>query len=139
MTLPARTKARLEGLTCLHSYSYGATLAGRKDDASQRPSACHPLVRVIPETGRKALYLCRLMTDRINELTEAESRLLLDEMFDHLEKPEFTYQHRWMPGDLLIWDNYCTVHARTDFSPNERRMLKRLTVSPLEAVGMPAG
>ncbi len=127
--LPEKTKQKLEGLTALHTYSYGTTIANEKQSNPQAPRASHPLVRTIPETGRKALYLCRLMTDRINELNESESRQLLDDLFDHVERPEYTYRHTWSVGDLLIWDNHCTVHARTDFSPEERRLLKRLTIN----------
>ncbi len=59
---------------------------------------------------------------------EPESRALLDELCDHGEQPRFIYQHRWRVGDLLIWDNRCVTHARTDFAPSERRLLKRVTV-----------
>jgi taurine dioxygenase len=88
----------------------------------------HPVVRTIPETGRKALYVCRLMTDRIMELAEKESRALLAELFDHVERPEFSYEHEWRTGDVLIWDNRCVIHARNDFDKRERRLLKRVTV-----------
>ena len=126
--LPKATRERLEGLTALNTYEYGRTHAADKKLSEETPSAMHPVVRRIPETGRRALYVCRLMTDRINELSPSDSRELLDELCDHVENPAFTYAHRWRPGDILIWDNRCTVHARTDFDASERRLLKRVTV-----------
>src|SRR5680860_348379 len=93
--LPEETKAKLEGLTALNTYQYGQTTSTNKQLSEDSPSAVHPVVRTIPETGQKALYVCRLMTDRILELPEAESRALLEELFDHCERPEFTYEHQW--------------------------------------------
>ena len=127
-TLPGATRAKLAGLTALSTYQYGETQAEKKQLSQDAPSAVHPVVRTIPETGRKALYVCRLMTDRIMELPEEESRSLLAELFDHVERPEFAYEHDWRPGDVLIWDNRCVAHARNDFDERERRLLKRVTV-----------
>lgn len=126
--LPEATKKKLEGLTALNTYQYGQTTAENKQLSDDSPSAIHPVVRTIPETGRKALYVCRLMTDRIMELSEEESKSLLNELFDHAERPEFIYEHCWQTGDTLIWDNRCVLHARNDFDENERRLLKRVTV-----------
>ena len=126
--LPERTRARLAGLTALNTFQYGQTRAEDKRLSADAPSAVHPVVRTIPETGRKALYVCRLMTDRILELPEAESRALLEELFQAVERPEYAYEHRWRPGDVLIWDNRCVAHARNDFDERERRLLKRVTV-----------
>jgi taurine dioxygenase len=127
-TLPERTRTRLHGLTALNTYEYGRTQAADKKLSAETPSAVHPVVRRIPETGRRALYVCRLMTDRVNGLAEAESRELLAELCDHVENRDFVYAHHWHPGDIVIWDNRCTVHARTDFDASQRRLLKRVTV-----------
>jgi taurine dioxygenase len=127
-TLPAATKARIAGLTALNTYEYGRTHAEDKTLSQATPTAVHPVVRTLPENGKKALYVCRLMTDRINGLADSESRALLDEICDHLESPRFQYAHRWEVGDILIWDNRCTIHARTDFDGSQRRLLKRVTV-----------
>ncbi|MDB5795440.1 MAG: tfdA [Noviherbaspirillum sp.] len=127
-TLPEQTRKRLEGLTALNTYEYGTTDAGKKQLSDSAQTAIHPVVRTIPETGRKALYVCRLMTDHIVGMSDDESRALLDELCDHVEKPEFVYTHVWSPGDILIWDNRCTIHARTDFDSGQRRLLKRVTV-----------
>jgi taurine dioxygenase len=126
--LDDRTKAKLEGLTALHTFTYGATDRGQKTDAELGPHCIHPLVRRIPETGKKSLFLCRLMTDRINDLSPGESRALIDELCDQIEQPQFIYTHKWRVGDILVWDNRCTCHARTDFSESERRLMKRVTI-----------
>ena len=78
--------------------------------------------------GRKALNVNRLMTVRIEGLPTDESDELLDALFAHQERREFVYEHVWRPGDLLMWDNRCTLHARTDFSPDERRLMRRVTI-----------
>jgi taurine dioxygenase len=127
-TLPEKTRRRIEGLTARNIYEYGSVTAGGPISADA-PRAVHPVVRKIPETGRKALYVCRLMTDRINELDPHESRALIDELCDHVEDQKFVYHHKWRIGDIVIWDNRCTSHARTDFDASERRLLKRVTVS----------
>jgi len=131
--LPEETKGKLEGLTALHTYQYGQTTSTNKQLSEDTPSAVHPVFRTIPETGKKALYVCRLMTDRIMELSEAESKSLLDELYDHCERSEFIYEHQWKVGDTLIWDNRCVLHARNDFNENERRLLKRVTVGDTAA------
>jgi taurine dioxygenase len=68
------------------------------------------------------------MTVRIEGFPAQESDELLALLFDHQERREFIYEHFWRAGDLLMWDNRCTLHARTDFSPNERRLMRRITI-----------
>ncbi len=128
-TLSDELKARLEGKRALHAYDY--------DNASTRrgtvlkegiPHAVHPVVRTHPDTGRKALYVNRLMTLSIVDMDPAESEALLQLLFDHIEQPEFVWGQVWKPGDVLMWDNRCSVHARTDFSAAERRLMRRVTI-----------
>jgi taurine dioxygenase len=69
------------------------------------------------------------MTQRILELEPAESEVVLEQLLAHCERSEFVYAHRWAPGDLVIWDNRCLNHARTDFPHEEPRLLRRYTVS----------
>lgn len=126
--LSRKMKERIEGLRALNTYDYGTTQAAEKQSTEGAPTVIHPVVRTIPETGRKALFISRLMTDRIIGLPESESRQLLDELLEHCEQPRFIYEHRWRKRDLLIWDNRCVLHARTDFDPTARRLLKRVTV-----------
>jgi taurine dioxygenase len=128
-TLPAELKRRIEDRKAVNAYDYdtGATIRGG-DVPADAPSYAHPVVRTHPATGRKALYVNRLMTRRIEGLPPQESEELLNLLFDHQERPEFIYEHVWRPGDILMWDNRCTLHARTDFSADERRLLRRVTI-----------
>jgi taurine dioxygenase len=128
-TLPDEIKRRIDGRKALNAYDYDTAATKRGTRLTQGvPSYVHPVVRTHPATGRKALYVNRLMTVRIEGLPAQESDELLSFLFDHQERREFIYEHVWRPGDLLMWDNRCTLHARTDFSPNERRLMRRVTI-----------
>jgi taurine dioxygenase len=116
------TKALLAGKRALNGFLHGSTL---RDHNTTHKSYLHPAVRLIPETGRKALFMNRLMTFEIEGMDKAEGDALLARLFAHIERPEFMYAHKWQPGDLLVWDNRTTLHGRTDFSPDERRLLRR--------------
>jgi len=126
-TLPEHVKERLAGRRAFNAYDQDTTLRSANYD-NARASAWHPAVRTHPATGRKALYVNRLMTREIEGLPRAESAALLQMLFDHQEQMRFVYQHVWRVGDILMWDNRCTLHARTDFSPGERRLLRRVTI-----------
>ncbi len=129
-TLPAATKARIETMRVHNVYLLDATFSGEFDpDAPGMRHAVHPLVRVHPETGRKALYVNRLMSRWIEDLDRAEGEALVRELVEHSERPEFICAHKWTAGDFLIWDNRCVNHARSDFSPEEVRLLRRYTIS----------
>jgi taurine dioxygenase len=127
--LPEAMKRHLAGRRALNVYDYDGNPTHR---AKLLPPGvkqyAHPVVRTHPPTGRKALYVNRLMTWSILDLPEAESRETLDFLFDHQERPEFVYEHEWRPGDVVLWDNRSCLHARTDFDPGERRRLRRGTV-----------
>ena len=128
-TLPPEIKRRIDGRKALNAYDYETAATKRGTRLSQSvPSYAHPVVRTHPATGRKALYVNRLMTVRIEGLPDQESEDLLAMLFDHQERREFIYEHIWRVGDLVIWDNRCTLHARTDFSPDERRLMRRVTI-----------
>jgi taurine dioxygenase len=131
-TLPDAMKRRLDGLMVRNIYNYDSVSRDATDESDPKNSvATHPLVRVHPDSGRKSLYLSRLMTRYIVGMDRAESDALLQELFVQIERPEFVYTHRWTPGDIVIWDNRCTNHARNDF-PAEPRLLRRYTVSEPE-------
>ena len=122
-------KKKLDGLRAVNYYDPTSDYVVRKGPPSANALRwTHPVVRVHPATGRKALYVNRLMTYAIEGLAEAEGDALLNQLFDHAEQRQFVYQHVWRVGDAILWDNRCTLHARTDFSPNERRLLRRITV-----------
>ncbi len=126
--LPAAMKARLEGLAALNAYDLQNSATKRGALPDDAPRYVHPVVRVHPATGRKALYVNRLMTQHVVGMKEAESEALLAQLFDHQEQRHFIYEHVWRVGDVILWDNRCTLHARTDFDPAERRLLRRITV-----------
>ena len=86
------------------------------------------LVKKHPITGRKSLYLSRLMTRFIVDMDRNESDELLEMLFNHSEQKEFIYAHNWSVNDLLIWDNRCLNHARTDFPSEQERLLRRFTI-----------
>jgi taurine dioxygenase len=131
-TLPADIKDRIEGLEALHAFTYNSGQISqnetRKTDPASVARCTHPVIRTHPVTGRKALYVNRLMTHEIVGLPAGESDDLLTFLFDHMEQPDFVYEHVWHRGDVLLWDNRCLAHARRDFPANEPRLLKRLTI-----------
>ncbi|MEK9645576.1 MAG: TauD/TfdA family dioxygenase, partial [Alphaproteobacteria bacterium] len=128
-TLPDGVRDKLDGLKAHNIYDYAGnpTVRGEKIDPNA-PQHSHPVARTHPETGRKALYVNRLMTDYIEGIPREESDALLKMLFDHGEERRFVYEHVWRVGDLLMWDNRCSNHARTFFDPAHRRMMRRITV-----------
>jgi taurine dioxygenase len=130
--LPAALKARVDGRKALNAYLYDSTtreVNGSKLDLTAHPHYVQPMVRTHPDTKRKALYVNRLMTWSVEDMDGGESSALLDQLFAHIEQDQFIYAHRWRVGDLVLWDNRCTLHARTDFSDKERRLLRRHVVT----------
>lgn len=121
-------KKKLEGLKAVNYYVYNSVKRDDKQGVNADSQAVHPVVRTHEETGRKALYVNRLMSVRIAGMQDAESDALLEFLFDHSEQPEFVYSHVWRKGDLVVWDNRCSSHARTDFPSDQRRLLLRTTV-----------
>ncbi len=88
----------------------------------------HPVARTHPDTGRKALYLSRSHTIRFRDMSEEESRPLIDFLQAHQTRPEFTCRVRWTPGTLTVWDNRCTQHNAVNDYHGQRRRMRRLTV-----------
>ena len=88
----------------------------------------HPLVVRHPATGRKALYLGRRLNAWIVGLSDTESDALLDDLWSHIEAHDFTWTQVWQPGDLVIWDNRCTLHRRDQLNPAMRRLMHRTQV-----------
>jgi taurine dioxygenase len=128
-TLPDEVKRRIDGRRAINAYDYAKASTKRGTELAEGvPHYSHPVVRTHPATGRRALYVNRLMTISIEGLPERESEELLSLLFDHQEQRRFVYEHVWRVGDILMWDNRCTLHARTDFSPDERRLMRRVTI-----------
>jgi taurine dioxygenase len=127
--VPAALKDKLRGKKALHIHEYNrAKQASHAGDIGGIPHAHHPVFITHPDTGRKSLFVDRLMTVRIEGVSDAESEAILNPLYDIGERREQIYEHVWQKGDLLMWDNRCTIHARTDFPKGERRLLRRCTV-----------
>ena len=97
-------------------------------DLSKFPNYVHPAVIAHPHTGRPVLFINRLMADSIVGLAKDESDAVLEAVFAHIEQPGMIYEHVWKKGDVVIWDNFSTLHARTDFDPSEKRVLRRMAI-----------
>ena len=132
--LSEEMKERIAGLTCKHDSSHNSVGQVRKgfqktyQKREDTPGAVHPLVAEHPETGRKVIYLGRRARAYICELENFESDALLDDLFAHITRPQFTWTQKWRLGDVVIWDNRCTLHRRDALDPNERRLLHRAQI-----------
>ena len=127
-TLDPAVRNKLEGRLAIHHYNYGSTHKGDGKGTEAFGECAHPVFRTHEDTGRKAIYVNRLMTVGVEGLPQAEAEPLLEAVFDHAENPAFVYEHVWRVGDLLLWDNRCSSHARRDFPATERRLMLRTTV-----------
>ncbi len=125
------TKNRIDELQVRNLYGYDDTFREETIEETEpnTSAATHNLIKTHPVTGRKSLYLSRLMTRHVIGMDRRESDDLLNMLFDHAERTEFIYAHKWLMNDLLIWDNRCLNHARTDFPASEERLLRRLTIT----------
>lgn len=131
-TLSDELRRRFEGRRAFHRYNFGSAQRGDGKGTRALAESIHPIFRTHPETGRKAIYVNRLMTEYVVGMPRAESDALLARLFDHAERREFVYEHVWRVGDVVIWDNRCSMHARTDFPSTERRLMWRSTVEGTE-------
>jgi alpha-ketoglutarate-dependent 2,4-dichlorophenoxyacetate dioxygenase len=134
--LPDDMKARLEGLRVHHSIAYSRQTLGfdfSSEEEDKLKGAIHPLVRTIPRSKRRAVYLAS-HASRIVDWPVPEGRLLLRDLIEHATQPPFVYRHRWSVGDLVIWDNRCTMHRATPFDDAKyRRELRRVTTLDIPA------
>jgi alpha-ketoglutarate-dependent 2,4-dichlorophenoxyacetate dioxygenase len=128
--LPPEVKARIEGLRAHHSIAYSRQTLGFEFSAEEQEAlkgAVHPLVRTIPGSGRRCLYVAS-HASRIVDWPVPEGRLLLRDLIEHATQPEFVYRHAWRVGDLVIWDNRATMHRGRPFEDTKyRRELRRVT------------
>jgi taurine dioxygenase len=129
--LPLPLRQRIGALQAVHTYDY------RNDYGTERfriatspgaPTAVHPVVMTHPGSDRPILFVNELMTDSIVDLDPDQSEELLQSLWSYLDDPAVQYRHQWRPGDVIIWDNRCLQHGRTEFAPDARRSLRRLQV-----------
>lgn len=127
-------KAKLAGLRVHHSIAYSRqTLGFEFSDKEQDvlKGAVHPLVRTLPRSGRKSLYIAS-HASTIIDWPVPEARLLLRDLMEHATQPELVYRHAWRKGDLVIWDNRASMHRATPFDDKtHRRELRRVTTLDL--------
>jgi taurine dioxygenase len=102
---------------------------GGRDDARKAYLASHPVVRTHPETGRRALFVNVAHTSHFSGWTVDESAPLLDFLFSHQVRPEFTCRFRWQPGSIAIWDNRCVQHNPINDYHGYRRVMHRITLA----------
>jgi len=114
------------GRSDLHKSIHGMKVHDTRSAAEYE--AEHPVARTHPDTGRKAIYCSRSHTIRFKDMTEEESRPLIDWLQAHQTRPEFTCRVRWAPGTLTVWDNRCTLHNAVNDYHGQRRRMQRLTV-----------
>ncbi len=137
--LPDEEKARLEGLRVHHSIAHSRQTLGFEFSESEQDAlkgAIHPLIRTIPRSKRRSLYVAS-HASRIIDWPVPEGRLLLRDLIEHATRPEFVYRHQWRVGDLVIWDNRATMHRARPFDDAKyRRELRRVTTLDIE---QPAG
>lgn len=137
-TLDEETKRRVEGLRAIHRYADRYRQMAREDterpaltaeQLAEVPDVEHPLVRTHPETGRRALFVNEGFTVGIVGMDESQSRALLESLFAHSTRDELVYRHRWHAGDLVFWDNRCTMHRATEYDLCHTRSMRRTTIS----------
>jgi taurine dioxygenase len=132
-TLPPELKRKIEGRRAVHDATYNSAGMMRKGykevtDPREAPGARHPLVRTHPETGRECLFLGRRRNSYILGMELEESDALLDALWAHATRAELTFRQQWQAGDVLIWDNRCTLHRRDSFDPSARRLMHRTQI-----------
>jgi taurine dioxygenase len=131
--LPDKLKHRIANLKIKHDGTYNSGGYLRQgvtatDDPRTSPGALHPLVCTHPDTGRRMLCLGRRRNAYLVGLELSDSEALLDELWDFVERPEFAWEHVWRVGDLVLWDNRCTMHRRDPFDASARRIMHRTQI-----------
>ncbi len=131
--LPADLRRRIDGRLVKHDGTYNSGGYVREgvvatDDPVAAPGTLHPIICTHPETGRRALYLGRRRNAYIDGLPLAELEALLDETWRHATQDSLTWYNQWRIGDLVLWDNRCTMHRRDPFDPAARRVMHRTQI-----------
>ncbi len=134
--LPRKLRAAITGKRGVFDYTkrlagYGREADRQISEEARRltPPVTHALVRAHPDTGERSLYLDSTTTVGIDYMDLASGLALLDEVYENATSDEFVYAHQWQVGDLVVWDNGFTMHRRTPFDPEARRLMKRMTMN----------
>jgi taurine dioxygenase len=128
--IPPALRERIEGRKVLqvHDYKRRERIDLSSVALDNILHHAQPIIITHPATGRKALYISRLMSARIEGLSRDESEAALEQLFDISEQPAIVYEHEWQLGDLVVWDNWASIHARKDFPREEPRLMRRCTI-----------
>lgn len=131
--LPAVLRAKIEGRRIKHDGTYNSGGYLRKgvtptDDPLAAPGAWHPAILKHPVNGRATLYLGRRRNSYVEGYDRDGSEAVLNELWAHVLQPQFTYEHEWRVGDLVMWDNRSTMHRRAEFDGTERRIMHRTQI-----------
>jgi len=126
--LPDTLKREVSGKTIKQDNTFDTTMklrpgADPSADVRETPGPSHPIISTHPRTGCNSLFLGRRQRAYVNGLSLADSEALLDELWQHCTHERFCYEHTWSAGDLVVWDNRCTLHRRDAFDPATRRLL----------------
>ena len=127
--LPAAMRSRVANLRAVHKYlsrRNASWVAERSaEEEAETPEVDHPMIRTHPLSGRQSLYINPNRIDRIAGWSDAESDALLDELYEFAFQPQFQYRHKWRYGDLVVWDNRCTMHTRSKVDHTQPREMHR--------------
>jgi taurine dioxygenase len=131
----------LDGLTAVHDYHWASRAGGMPEgDADRETTAEHPVVRTHPVGGRRSLFVSQGFTRRFGGMTEEESAPILAMLAERSADPAIVYRHRWREGDLVFWDNRCTLHRAIRDYGDATRSMHRVTLRgerPTAAVARP--
>lgn len=138
--LPGDQQAQVEGLSATHEYAFSRAALGFTEFTAQEraalPPVAHPLVAVHPQTGRKSLFIGAYASQVVG-WSVPEGRLLLLDLMLHAAQRRFVYAHKWRAGDLVVWDNRCTMHRGRPFDETQVRDLRRVTTADLSRRATP--
>lgn len=141
-TLPEDIKRRVDTLECFHKRGEGWRCTAPPPPLTEAQKAtglfegnAHPLVITHPESGRRSLYISAAHTSHILGMPRADSDALLNRLYEHAIQPGFQYHHKWQVGDLLIWDQRCTMHRAGGGAPRDEKriMMRGMIVAQLDA------
>lgn len=144
-SLPGDVKSDIDSICTIHSYNHLNELLRKKNPhrpplskslREQFPPIIRPLVARHPVTYQRCLYLPLCHIESVEDMDKAEGQAMLEKLQEHATRTDYTYIHKWRPGDLVIWDNRCTLHAPTPFDDTRyERLMYRLTFGGLQISG----